>query len=112
MESRQLKFRAWDAQENQMINPDYITRTGYAFWKENSISTSSNIIMQFTGYLDKNGAEIYEGDILLWNNNGFDCKAVIDFKGGAFMLTSKEGERFYPYANEVVGNIYQNPELI
>ena len=59
---RTIKFRAWDGE--QMVSPDYIGRDGRAYWKANSILTSSERVMQFTGLLDKNGKEIYEGDIV------------------------------------------------
>ena len=59
---RTLKFRAWTGE--QMVSPDYIARDSVAFWKENNIPTSSDKVMQFTGLLDKNGKEVFEGDIL------------------------------------------------
>lgn len=59
---RQLKFRAWNGE--QMVSPDYITRSGSVWWKENIIPTYSNNIMQFTGLYDCDGKEIWEGDIL------------------------------------------------
>ena len=131
MENRQLKFRAWDAQEKQMISPDYITRTGYAFWKENSIPTSSNVIMQSTGLKDKNNTEIYEGDILKLvsldpsyplddelqevkydpYNNGYPAFDLVpgDLQDECNNLQLViQGD----YTCEVVGNIYQKPELL
>lgn len=57
-----LKFRCWNGE--QMVSPDYITREGLGWWKENSIPTCSSAIMQSTGILDNNGKEIYEFDIL------------------------------------------------
>ena len=67
---REIKFRAWDADDKVMVSPDYISRDGRACWKSNSIPTSSIYVMQFTGLKDKNGTEIYEGDILV-NQNGY-----------------------------------------
>ena len=59
---REIKFRVWNGE--QMISPDYIKRDGFAYWKEDSIPVSSNKLMQYTGLKDKNGKEIYEGDIV------------------------------------------------
>lgn len=57
-----LKFRCWNGET--MISPDYIDREGFAHWKENSIPESTDKVMLWTGLLDKQGVEIYEGDIV------------------------------------------------
>lgn len=78
---------------------------------------------QFTGLLDKNGKEIYEGDIILY---GGSIQHEVVFRHGAFGYLLYGGE-FVSYAgntnftfnplnrskeHEVIGNIYDNPELI
>lgn len=113
---RTIKFRAWNGE--QMVSPDYIDRKGIAHWKENSIPTSSEKVMQFTGLLDKNGKEIYEGDIIVqpelyhqkslnkkpqegivyWNEE--DARFSIRSKNGYFMVLN-------PSECEVIGNIYE-----
>lgn len=77
-------------------------------------------LMQFTGLKDKNGKEIYEGDIL---RDTEDIAKVV-FEKGAFIAQVKTfGFGWKAYANlweylkdwkdvEVIGNIYQNPELL
>ena len=134
---RALKFRAWNGET--MISPDYITRDGIAHWKENSIPTSSDKIMQFTGLHDKNGKEIYEGDILMYRNNmsvknpgvPFDsyhkvCFGEYDF--GEYedqedgygwykqdIDVENYGSSLTPISSdlyEVIGNIHENPELL
>jgi uncharacterized phage protein (TIGR01671 family) len=72
-------------------------------------------IMQFTGLLDKNGKEIYEGDIVRseqWEPSTYK----IAFDRGAFYLATKNDEEVadikYAERFEVIGNIYDNPELL
>lgn len=75
-------------------------------------------IGQFTGLLDKNGKEIYEGDILKVESEKL---MVIGWseKFASFIINRKDwtfshwfGESCDPYNYEVVGNIYENPELL
>jgi len=74
------------------------------------------VVMQFTGLLDKNGKEIYEGDIVreFWNGNPDPCCVqVVEWDDNessgprvvGFYL--QDGDEY-----EVIGNIYENPELL
>ena len=78
-------------------------------------------LMQFTGLLDKNDKDIYEGDILEWSvwpdeeGNAKRIRDSIEFRHGAFatsqryqLLATLEPHRTL----EVVGNIYENPDLV
>lgn len=75
--------------------------------------------MQFTGLFDKKGKEIYEGDIV--SEAGWNWK--VNFRNGCFMadrvyvqcadaIAIKEGIPLAHNHGEIIGNIYQNPELI
>lgn len=127
---REIKFRAWDKETKVMVYDfdadiqeggllKFITGLGgngqlfcgtEGDWRELEL-------MQYTGLKDKNGKEIYEGDIVLVSykhSSGFvHQKAIVQFFGGGFQpLTMffggecQDGELF-----EVLGNIYENPEL-
>jgi len=114
---RAIKFRAWDKKEKTMEKPFDLYSVGYLNG-ENGYEARYYILLQFTGLHDKNGKEIYEGDIV---KDSTDIPARIEYDDGAFILriltgqfansTDMAGEgnnQFY----EVIGNIYENPELL
>jgi uncharacterized phage protein (TIGR01671 family) len=130
---RDIKFRAWDGQ--QMVSPEYIDRNGKAHWKADSIPTISSIVMQFTGLHDKTGKEIYEGDIIRQMGTDWDrdsdpndpeyekepqkeiMRDIVSLDRFRFWLQNEsfgwEGEdRIEPSDCEVIGNIYENPDLL
>lgn len=70
-------------------------------------------IMQYTGLKDKNGKEIYEGDIVLWiDSKGNKRQNKVFFERGAFRLRNTYFELLEYGILEVIGNIYENPELL
>ena len=85
----------------------------YSF-DENNILYEKNLkIMQYTGLKDKNNKEIYEGDIV-FESSGKEYFKVV-FEDGSFRLESEEYSlllKNYVHICEVVGNIYENSELI
>ncbi len=68
-------------------------------------------LSQFTGLIDSTGKEVYEGDILQFADmhNG---TGVIEFVGNGYWVTDNNGKHHLPTNRKVIGNIYQNPELI
>lgn len=117
--NRPIKFRAWDTKnkkwlkdEDFLVSPQYGGVFEWFFDGGTSRTALSDIeIMQFTGLLDKNGKEIYEGDILTGNY-------VVRYEGGCFVVQLSKSETgavawlLYRRELEVIGNIYENPELI
>lgn len=123
---REIKFRAWNTNEKKMVYFDLFDNDeNYLLCGDNSFHVQNDTpIMQFTGLTDQNSKEIYEGDIVspfgdrkhsscgviergkrLGLERTFDnfyCKGIMDnFK-----------QDFLPDYYQVIGNIYENPELI
>jgi len=133
---REIKFRAWDKEKTQIVDViclalDYSTVFKIGDNEEYGINTSDLEPMQFTGLKDKNGKEIYEGDIVKYNfgdylwevkwakrNAGFEYYEIK--KKNTFLnKEQKVNLSKYGITNrmgncevEIIGNIYENPELL
>jgi len=119
-EQRELEFRAWDGTGMMSIH-DYRGNVSTFF----AMHESDHPIMQWTGLVDKTGRDIYEGDVIA--NESYS--RVVEFKpnAGSFrmahihMLYRQPFEDIWQpmeqaYINEfgleVIGNVFENPELI
>ena len=131
---RSIKFRCWDTENKEMLRVQELDFEDTFYGGRLSIRTDQYndyfdmedmILMQYTGLKDKNEKEIYEGDIIF--DSFYERKAKVVFLEGAFWLdyidNFKEYEtihkRYQLIANydnksvlEVIGNIYDNPELL
>lgn len=80
------------------------------FWKNQGQKIID--IMQYTGKKDKNGVEIYAGDIMTHPDLNPDAKMAVSFKDGCFYLGDWDCVRTDFSLGVVVGNVHENQELI
>jgi len=109
---REIKFRCWhllgkDFKEPAML---YDIKPGDCLvWLSQGQRIES--VMQFTGLKDKNGKEIWEGDIL--RSHGLTFPIHVDcFHGYRFIWGQDQICLAFAQTGEVIGNIYENPELL
>ena len=147
---RNIKFRGWDKEYEKMTyfddedyeyKPPFVFRLDQIFKKDSNYDdyedfeyndvTDNVEVMQYTGLKDKDGKEIYEGDIVKIHKHNFDYGfkkdeiGQIKFIDGAFGFYREESKNEYYFNDlatesgyreleyyEVIGNIYDNPELL
>ena len=106
---QRIRFRAWDEANREMYDVKLLQ------WEQHGekIAEGQDPVMQYTGLNDKNGKPIFEGDILKSGKNPW----IVEFIGSSFMMHQNylpflNGERFIHERVEIIGNIYENPELL
>lgn len=112
---REIKFRAW-IKDLEIWEDDFLPNAGEPF--SEIFIKNDYIFCQYTGFKDKNGKEIYEGDIIK-NDYLYMKNSVVEFNNGVFGFETKYEEDVYFLINdfsekwyEVIGNKYQNPGLL
>ena len=118
------RFRAWDTTNKEMFKDTFaITESGQVVVVEQESVVSPPdyvfvdhlVIMQSTGLKDKNGQEIFEGDVVSIDTDEFDLLFVKYEAGNYWLMDGEECVEhlsdYYKYVS-IVGNIYENPELL
>ena len=115
---REIKFRAWNPNEDIMrYSVDFYNLRDFFGWVCLNDLQDKFTVMQYTGLKDKNGKEIYEGDIVNCRVSKLEgCPDIrimlqpITYDRGVYMAGGYCCWFCYQY--EVIGNIYENPELL
>lgn len=129
-----LKVRVWDEEYQSMLTDDDVNiriESGrisayedvFEEWGMEQREIKNPIFLRYTGLKDRNGREIYDGDILSWREHvrmyGTDLNKWVTEKvpvrfddTGAMFLCGDDFLFKYNEKAEVIGNIYENPELL
>lgn len=121
---REIKFRAWDKKLKIMSTPFTLLEAFHDYF----LLTTDMDVMQYTGIKDPTGKEIYEGDIVKAEKSTFQCETPLEVRFGFYHPLDEVEYGWYVKGKfesslvwyeidkldylEVIGNIYENPELI
>ena len=113
---REIKFRAWSKKDETMLSAEQVWGVLSMALELGGMGVLREQVelMQYTGLKDKNGKEIYEGDVVVCHEYKwvmeYDCPG--ETVEGVCYLGFGFPTRAYPEGAEVMGNIYENPELL
>ena len=137
--NRKIKFRTWDTEYKEFSewtnrDPFFDTSSGKIFFWERTRKEDGSydgdiilenhgdrfVLQQYTGLKDKNGKEIYEGDILKYSNTYFESQGgqlanpifQAEWVGAGFVFLGESALQEDADYYEICGNIFKNPELL
>ena len=121
---RELKFRFWDVRNKKFIDEDPL----YSKWAvtldgepyngkyDHRYDEDEYIVQQYTGLKDKNGKEIYDGDIINVYFFSTYLKGIVEYFASSFIVNwmDQTGDDLdkTPTEKEIIGNIFENPDLL
>ena len=111
--NRDIKFRVFDSRNKKMITNNVCFQLALSVDGIIKAGITGDVLMQYTGLKDKNGKEIYEGDIVVEKNSKRyvvkweeDTSSSSNSSSCGFCWSKEEAKHI-----EVIGNIYENPEF-
>lgn len=121
--SRKMKFRFWNTEDNYYSNSNSlsITGEGVVLFAGHQIRGRKYKAEQWTGLTDKNGVEIYEGDIVQLSAHGKTREKEVFFEGGGFYPFAEQSGQYVGFwlkdaladgNYEVIGNIHEHKHLL
>ncbi|MBX3045105.1 MAG: hypothetical protein KIT33_15070 [Candidatus Kapabacteria bacterium] len=118
--NRVIKFRAWNEDSKTMLNPVDLSGpiSTYEWLGKKDVA-----LMQYTGLKDKNGDDIYEGDIVIISYDEIytlipqDFIGAVEYMKDGYCVHNRNESLAFPLYHEfseweIIGNIYENPELL
>lgn len=125
---RKIQFRGKNKYRKEWLYGS-LSQYGDGSYGINGVPVEADTVGQFTGLCDKNGKEIFEGDIVRCQDSmGYSFVSPVEFREGKFCMKTKysncitfsnkgqynDGKCSFEYdiEHEVIGNIHDNPELL